>query len=461
MNIAESDIGILTKEITIHLESEDYKERVFKEIRKQAGKANLPGFRPGKVPFGMVKKMIGKSVLIEELNKILQTELQTYLEEHEFDLIGSPMPKDQKGEDYFDINCEKELDFSYEIGLAPEFELDMEMKKAVPLYKISIDEKFLKKDIDQKLKEFGDVSNPETAQKDDILYGKLEETDENGGIVEDGFEKMIVLNPTRIENEKLFKPFYKQALEYETAWDPFSIDKEISKVAEALFLSEEELKELEGKKFKFTLKKINRMAPAEMNEDFFRKVLGYIRHNAADREEEITEEDFRTMVSEKMAEEFDAEGENYFIKLVKDNLIDKHQFDLPEDFLKKSFIESNQKLDPGSIDDQFSSYLRSLRWSLIADKIMADNEELKVTEEEIKEKIRLLFRSYNPQGMDPEQEEAIINNALQNRELVEGQIGQVLEEKLKQFFIESLKPKDKSITATKYVEMLEKENSKK
>jgi len=195
LNITHTEIQPLTSEITLHLAPEDYKEQVMKTLKEHAKKANLPGFRPGKVPMGMIKKMVGKSVLIEELNQIIQKELFDYIEKEKLDILGNPIPKDTKSEDYFDLGLNKELEFTFEVGLAPEIELQWDKLEAIEDYEIEIDEEYLEKELENQRERHAEVTNPEEVQEGDIIYGKLEEIDDQEQLVEEGYERMIVLIP--------------------------------------------------------------------------------------------------------------------------------------------------------------------------------------------------------------------------------------------------------------------------
>ncbi len=287
MNITQESTGNLTANITVLLSPEDYKPQGTEELKKQAKKASMPGFRPGKVPFGLVRKMVGMPVLIEEVNKIVSKALSDYLRDEEINLLGDPMPNTQKTEDDFDVNCEKELDFVFEVGLAPQIEVDYKLKKKPTKYNISIDDAFLSEQIENFKDRFGEVSNPEEVAKGDIMYGRIHEVDGEGNAVEGGFDKMIALNPDRVESKSFFKPYIGKKVDEVFDLDVFKIAKKHADVAEVLFMQEDELKELKGKAMKMELKKINRVETAEMNEEFFGKVAASLQWTPEEGETEL------------------------------------------------------------------------------------------------------------------------------------------------------------------------------
>jgi len=184
LNITLEEKENLTADIVLHLASEDYKDQVVSELKKLAKKASLPGFRPGKVPVQVVRKMYGTSVVIEEINKLVSQSLQNYIEENELDILGDPIPQGQKSEEDFDPEGNKDMEFVFEVGLAPSFEVDLNLPELPPYYEVEIDDKFLEKELNIYREHFGETSNPEEYKKGDIVFGKVFEVDENGEAIE-------------------------------------------------------------------------------------------------------------------------------------------------------------------------------------------------------------------------------------------------------------------------------------
>ena len=271
----------------------------------------MPGFRPGKVPVSVVKKMVGMSVLMDELGKKLNQELTQYIQEEKLQILGEPLPVEDKTSDEFDVNCDKELEFTYEVGLAPEFEVDLSPKKKdiPPLYEIEIDDKALDAEIKQYQERLADVEEVEEAKKGDTIYGRIQDVAEDGTVAEGAFDKMVVLNPARIEKEG---PFFKTVVGKKIE-DTFSvkltdISKSTEEIAKITFVDEAELKELEGKDLQFVLKKIQRTSPAKLTPDFFKRVMdinsGKMPEQAEEGEEsEVTEAEFKDSIREQLAKQ--------------------------------------------------------------------------------------------------------------------------------------------------------------
>jgi len=464
MNITQESTGNLTANITVLLSPEDYKPQVTEELKKQAKKASMPGFRPGKVPFGLVRKMVGMPVLIEEVNKIVSKALSDYLRDEEINLLGDPMPNTQKTEEDFDVNCEKELDFVFEVGLAPQIEVDYKLKKKPTKYNISIDDAFLKEQIENFQDRFGDVTNPDEVAKGDIMYGRIHEVDGDGNAVEGGFDKMIALNPDRVESKSFFKPYIGKKVDELFDIDIFKIAKKHADVAEVLFMQEDELKELKGKALKMELKKINRVETAKMDEDFFGKVAASLQWTPEEGETELkidTEEAFKERMVKQLEKEFEENSKWYYRNEVQKGLMDGNKVDLPDDFLKRWMLKTQKDYTEERVETEYEDFSKSVTWSMIVENISKD-EDIKVEEEDLKDSIRDFVRKNLPgMGDDGEnREEEYINYIMQNQEMLEQHYRRIRDEKLYDVLEEKVGSKAGKITATKFVEMSKEENDK-
>ena len=463
--------------IQIRLSPEDYKDQVLQSIKKQGKSASLPGFRPGKIPVSMLKKMVGKPVMIDEINRLLQDSLNSYVEKEEIDLLGSPLPTETKSEEYFDLALDKELDFAFEIGISPSFDLNLDKLSDIEEYEIEIDEEYLNKEIDNSRERYGEVENPESVEKGDILFGKLEELDESGNPLgeEEGFEKMIVLNPTRVDAPEKLDQFDGKDLEFSL---PFSMDwysEDPKKVAELMFLSPEEVEELADKKLQFTLKRINRMSPAELNDEFYRNALGpnypapEVEEEAVDTKEEATEEvgeaavqaeekkieideaTFREKFSELIKMDWERELANELNYRVREKALEIHEVDLPEAYLKNLY-KAEQKEPPTDeqLEEAYPNYERAMKWTLIVDKIFKDQEDLEVTREDIDQGIIEMYAPYYP-NMGEEDKLALIQHAAQNQDTIRQVSVRKMEEKIYGFLKEKATLVPTPITVTEFL----------
>ncbi|MEM6628227.1 MAG: trigger factor [Bacteroidota bacterium] len=481
--------------IQIRLSPEDYKDQVLSSIKKQGKNAQLPGFRPGKIPVSMLKKMVGKPVMIEEINRLLQDSLNSYVEKEEIDLLGSPLPTESKSEEYFDLALDKELDFAFEIGLSPSFELQLDKLIDIEEYQIEIDEEYLNQEIENSRERYGKVDNPESVEKGDIIFGKLEEVDAEGNPVEEGFEKMIVLNPTRIDAPEKLDQFEGKELEFSL---PFSMDwysEDPKKAAELMFLSPEEVEALEGKNLHFTLKRINRVAPAELNDEFYRQALGpnypepeveVIEEVTPEPEEtepvetpespesseapeeeteqsdtaeaeappttELEEATFREKFAELIKMDWDRELGNEINYRIRDKVLEIHEVELPEAYLRNLYkAEQKEPLTEEQLVEAYPNYERAMKWTLIVDKIYKNEEGLEVTKEDIDEGIIEMYAPYYP-NMSEEDAVALVQHAAQNQDTIRQVSVRKMEEKIYNFLKEQATLVPTPITVTEFLE---------
>ena len=468
MQITKENTQPLRAEIKIHLDPADYKPQVLTELKKQAKQASMPGFRPGRVPVSVVKKMVGMSVLMDELGKKLNQELTQYIQEEKLQILGEPLPVEDKTSDEFDVNCDKELEFTYEVGLAPEFEVDLSPKKKdiPPLYEIEIDDKALDAEIKQYQERLADVEEVEEAKKGDTIYGRIQDVAEDGTVAEGAFDKMVVLNPARIEKEG---PFFKTVVGKKIE-DTFSvkltdISKSTEEIAKVTFVDEAELKELEGKDLQFVLKKIQRTSPAKLTPDFFKRVMdinsGKMPEQAEEGEEsEVTEAEFKDSIREQLAKQQESQGKQYFYQKIKDALQEVNQLELPDEFLKKWLTISNQgKVSEEEIENQYGDFGDSLRWSLILGKLEEANPEIAVDREDLEGEIRRLSNEYSTKDGEENAELAdqYFQYFMQNQELMEMQFGRLRQERQVDYFLKTFEPKEKKIKLTDFQKMVEKE----
>lgn len=455
MNITLEKTGDLTSEIKIHLLSEDYKGKVEEELKRQSRKAAVPGFRPGKVPVGMLRKMVGKAVVIDEVTKTISDSLSTYITEQKLNILGEPLVKEELQEDDFDLNCEKDVEIVFEVGFAPDFTLNTALPETVKKYIIEIDDVFLTAEIEKFQDRFADVTNPEIVADKDVIYGKLVELDENGSPLEDGFEKMVALNPERVENHDIFLPFIDKTIGDTLPLDIFSVAATEEKVGEILFIDDETLQGLKGASFSFEIKRINRVAKASLNEDLFKKVAS--ANNWDDPDSYSDESAFKAKLIEMIEDEFEESRDWYFRQQLQKELVAANGLTFPEEFLKKWLLKSNKDAQEDEINKEMPEMLKSLNWTLIVNKINELYPETTVQEEELKEEIKVYIKkrySHMEELNDDTRMDELVNYTLQNQELLKMHVKRVSDEKLFQKLEELITAEEVSINATDFTDLL-------
>jgi trigger factor len=397
MNITQDKIDNLNSVLTVKINPDDYKERVEKAIKTQAKKAQLPGFRKGMVPASHIKKMYGKNILVEEINTLLNDTLNNYITENKLEVLGQPLPKLDDTKD-FNWDFTDEFEFIYELGLAPEFELDFSSKDKLTYYKVKVDEETLASRITNLRKSYGKMSNPDVSADDDVLYADLKQLSADGAVFEEGISSTASVRLDQVSDAKIKKSLIGLKKDDVVEIDiQKAFDSNATIIAKLLNISDEDAQDLKSK-FQLTVKNINRLEEGDLNQEFFDKLFG------ADVVK--TEEEFK----EKIREELESMMvQNADQKLQADMLkfgLEKVTMNLPDEFLKRWLKATNEKLTDEELEQGYNDFARNLRWTLIENRIIKDNKlEIKYEEvfETAKKRLDAQFRMYSPQPLTEEQ----------------------------------------------------------
>ncbi|MBX7242105.1 MAG: hypothetical protein K1X92_10185 [Bacteroidia bacterium] len=435
--------------LTVNVGPESYKPIVDKELKKYAKVANIPGFRKGSAPMGLIKKMAGKSLVLEAITDAVSDELTNYIRENNLNVLGNPMAINPISEDSVDMDCKNEISIDFEIGLSPDFELNVTPSEPLMHYHVEADDEFLNKEIESLKDRYGLSTECEEVTEGDWIFGSLREVNEAGEFVEEGAQKVISLNPSRIEKPELFQPFYGVKKDESVDFDIFTVDEDEKELERIFFFKDNELDKLRGKKTKLLIKRITRVVPAEMNAEFFKKVLG--EHSAVETEEDFREE-LRNQYNQLLAN--DEKGR--FTAKVRETLIAINNISLPDEFLKKWMLndKNNKDLTPENIDEVYNENRPHFQWEIIRGKVESLYPDVIPTKEDLDESIRNAIRSFLATQDVGQNEDTIFKNLTQDKEFVEKQYKGMLESNYQNLF-ESLVPHQHGhIQATDYVKML-------
>jgi trigger factor len=410
MNITQDKIDNLNSVLTVKINPEDYRERVEKAIKSQAKKAKIPGFRPGMVPAAHIKKLYGKNILVDEINTLLSDTLNNYITENKLELLGQPLPKTDETPE-FNWDFADEFEFIYELGLAPEFTLDFSSKDQLSYYNIKVDKETLESRIKNLRKSYGKMSNPDVSAEDDVLYADLKQLSADGSVFEDGVSGAGSVRLDQVEDAKIKKSLIGLKKDDEVEIDiqkAFGNNEAV--IAKLLNIPEDDARELKSK-FSLTVKNVNRLEEADLNQEFFDKLFG------ADVVK--SEEEFRGKISEELESMM---VQNADQKLQEDMLqyaLNKVKLDLPDEFLKRWLKATNEKLSDEELEKGYDDFARNLRWTLIENKIIKDNKlEIKYDQvfETAKNRLDAQFRMYSPQPLSEEQLGQYTAQFLQDKE---------------------------------------------
>jgi trigger factor len=452
MNIKKDSIDELNAVVTIIIEKPDYEERVDNILKDYRKKARFDGFRPGKVPQGLVNKMYRKPVLAEEINKILSESLSKYLVDEKLNILGEPLPNADKPVN-IDWDNDSEFEFAFDIGLAPDIDFVISEKDKLPYFKIRIDEDERLKQIDQVRSRFGTYKDATEITGNDMLKADLVETDKKGNPVENGIRvEDATISLEFVKDEKIKKKFkgckpgdqitieVKKAFENETD------------LAALLKIEKARLADIHPD-FQVTLKTVSRFEKAEVNQDLFDKVYG--------KDNVKSEDEFKTKVEEELKSAFE-HNSNYKFRLdARDYYLEKFKKELPGEFLKRWLMHTNEgKVTQEQIDKDFDHFKTDLKWQLIKRKVTKDNE-LKINEEELlahaKEAVRQQFIQYYGIGEVPgDMLEKYAQESLKREDERNRYIESLNENKVYEFIQKTVKLDTKEITLEKFNKLFEK-----
>ncbi len=382
MNITQEKIDQLNAVIKIQLSEADYKKNVDKVLKDYQNKATVPGFRKGHVPMGMVKKMVGVNAMVDEINKVLSASLQKYITEEKLDVLGNPLPKLNEQEK-IDWENQKDFEFRYDVGLAPQFELELTDKLKFDQYVIKVSKNDINKYVEDLSRRYGKMTNPEFSEADDMLFGKFEEL-ENGQVKVGGITNSSVVIIKSVTDSSLQKKLIGLKASDVVELDPKKVSEHESDVAAALGVHVNELKGITNK-FKYTVEKINKILPAEVNQELFDKVFGPNKITS--------EQEFRGKIEEQLSQGLVVDSDRKLKTDIQEELFKKLNLSLPDAFMKRWIAATNEKpVTAEQIEQDYNQYSKELKWQLIENKIIKQFD-IKVSNPEVVEYTKELLKN--------------------------------------------------------------------
>ena len=382
--------------IKINLKEADYQPKFKEKLRSYSKQANIKGFRPGKVPMSLIEKMYGKSIMVEEINKILVDSLKEYIKENDIKIIGDPLPNNEKANE-IDWDTQKDFDFEYNIGLIEDFEYKLDFK--INKYQIKVEKKVLDEAIDNLKQQYGKMTNPEVSVAGDSIFGTLAQP-----ATEFSKDGLIYIEKVTKKIQKSFIGLKKDDIVKVDIQKLFTDEKDL---VEVTALSDQEVKGLSGE-FEFTVKNINRVEPAEMNQEFFDKIFGEGKIKS--------EEEFVKEYTKIFEENYDKESEYLLAHQIQEKILKDTKMEIPEKFYKKWILASNQEIKEEDLEKDFEHYVRDLKWTLIKNRIFEESD-VKIEYADIVDYTKKMFQAqFGGMALNDEMSqnlEVMANNYLQ------------------------------------------------
>ncbi len=435
MNITKENVDALNAVVKVDIVAEDYQAKVTEVLNDYRKKANIPGFRKGHVPMGMVKKQYGKSVMIDEVNKLLQESLSKFLVEEKLDILGNPLPKVQ---DDFSWDAET-FSFEFELGLAPEFEVNLASKKKVTQYNIIAEDSLIDKEVENLQSRYGKMST---------LDEVVEDANVTGTFVNEEMEinKKSTISLKDIKGKVNLKKFVGKKVGDVIELKTKGLFADDHKLIGALGIDHDDAHGLEIK-VSFTIEEITTIELADLDQELFDKLF------ADGSVKTVTE--LRDRIKEDAEKQFLQQADQQLLNAVTEHLIENTKFDLPSEFLQKWIATAGEKeLTAEEASEEYTKSEKGLRYQLIQEKILRDND-IKLDYAELKEYAKGFIKAQMAQfgNMNPEEKELedIANRILSNQEEAKRLQDQLLSQKLLEFYKENMSFKTKEVTYENFV----------
>ena len=445
MNISFEAPDKINGLMTITLEKDDYQGEVEKTLKDYRKRANVPGFRPGMTPMGLIKRQYGTAVKVDVVNKMLGEKLFEYVRENKIQMLGEPLPSDQQ--ETLDFEGDGPLTFKFDIAVAPEFEAKLSGKDKIDYYNITVDDKLIDQQVEMYQQRAGHYEKVEAydAEQRDMLKGDLREVD---GTIEVA-DAVLMPQYMKVDDQK--KLFDGCKLGDIITWNPRKAYPESDvEVSSLLKIQKEDVKDHEGD-FTFQITEISRYVKAEINQELFDQTFG--EGNVKD------EKEFRQKISDIISQQFKADSDYKFLLDVRSHMEKKvGKLEFPEALLKRVMLNNNKDKGEKFVEDNFEKSIQELGWHLIKEQLVAA-QEIKVEDDDLKnvakEAARAQFAQYGMSNVPDEYLENYAQEMLKKRENVDGLVDRAVDLKLTAALKNVVKLNEKDITMEDFQKMLQ------
>jgi len=450
MKVTRQDVDALNADLKVEVSPEDYQPKVKSALEKYRKTAKIPGFRPGNIPMSLIQKQYGKSVLMDELNKIVNNSLYTFIQENKIEILGNPIPKEGKDVEG-DFDKPDTFVFDYQIGLTPAIKPSISEKSKYDYVKVKVDEALISKQMDDLRRRYGKLTSATEVSDKDLILAQLVELNEDGSIKEGGILHSSTISMEFIEDAKTKKALIGAKIGDKVTVDPKNISKGGKDTASLLGVKEEELANISNS-FQLTITEVKKMELAELNQELYDKLFG---------EGVVTsEKELKARISDDLGNMFNNDSDRLLTRSIYDDLIENTKVELPDAFLKRWIKLSNEKpITDEQIEADYNAYSKSLKWQLIQGNIFKSND-IKLDHQEAVEYTKgLLVSNYAQYGIPAPADAELTKSAmevLQNKDEANRIYDMLAEAKLIQYFKSTVKLKEKEVSYDDFVALASK-----
>ena len=446
MKITQSKTKKMVAKLTVEVKESDYLDKVSDILKKYRKDAVVPGFRKGKTPMSIIEKQYKSSIVVDEVNKLLQDNLYKHITDNKIRVLGSPLPLEGNDVDWVNHT---DYTFEYEIGLAPDFDVKISKKDKLNYYNIKADKKLVDNYCNDIAKRYGKMSNPSESKGGDLVYCAISQLDENGEVMINGISNEATVSIDTIKEKKYQKKFIGLKAEDKLELKVLDVFKNQTDLAAMLKIEQAQLLNLSLDNFEFKVKRINRLAPAELNKELFDKV--YTEGKIS------TVKEFKQKITEEAENSFVVESDRMLKNDVVLYLVGKIKLDLPDEFLMKWLVKSSEKpitMDQVKVD--YPQYSKSLKWQLIENKFLEDNK-VEINNDDLlgftKSLVQKQMQQYGQATADEKQILDIAENILKNEDERKKISNQLFDEKTLVVYKEIFKLIEKPISYDDFVKL--------
>ena len=438
--------------LTMTIEQADYQEKVEKTLKDYRKKAQVPGFRPGQVPMGLIKRQYGTAVKVDEVNKLLGEKLYEYIRENKIQMLGDPLPNTEK-QVAQDFEKEGDLTFVFDIAVAPEFEAKLSGKDKIAYYTIDVDDKLIGQQVEMYQSQAGEFVKADVFSGNDTITGDLRQLDENGNTLEGGIttEAGMVM-PAYIKEESQKKLFDGCKTGDIITFNPKkAYPDNDAEVAALLKVKKEDVADLTAD-FSFQVTEIRHFQPAEVNQALFDRVFG--EGNVKD------EKEFREKIAEQLKAQFVGSSDYKFMLDVREHLEKKvGKLEFPEALLKRIMLNNNKDKGEDFVEKNFEASINELKWHLIKEQIVAA-QKIEIKDEDLKavakNAMRAQFAQYGMSNVPDDVLENYAEEQLKKRENIDNFVDRAIDLKLTEVLKNVVKLDEKAISLDDFNKLLEK-----
>jgi trigger factor len=446
--VTQQDVAPLHKHLNVTINKEDYLPTFEKSLKEYSKKANIPGFRKGMVPSGLIKKMYGNSLFVDEVLKTVDKEVFQFLETEKLDIFAQPLPVDMNlGQ--LDVNHPNNYTFTFEVGMKPEFQLPDLSKENIKRFKVQLNDTLVNEEVERLRTRYGNMTEPETVSGDEnVLNISFVETDAAGNEVEGGIKKD---NSVLV---KYFRESFRPNLIGKKKDDTLQlqIDDAFEGQEKEWILNDLGVDSATGKNFKITITKVGHVEPRELNEEFFAQLFP--------NDEIKSEDQFREKIRTELEKQWDAESRNQLQHSLYHVLLDHTHIDFPKDFLKrwiKTQGENKQPKTDEEVEQEFPNFLNQLKWTLITDKLVQQNS-IQIGPDEIRMFAKQQLLGYmGMQSLDDEQQwvKDYIDRMMKDRKYVEDAYNRLQTQKIFEWAESQVNAVETPVSKEEFVKMNE------